>query len=442
MQAFFLTSGQSRSSPFWYSVHSLTSSRAARAYRRASQRLRAGDIGARLAYLLYHSRIVCADALTTALDKLSTDLRCTWLPLWANWSNTVESEVIAELPGGISAFTFYEDEGAPFVILSALDRVIVCDGITGRELARSPPLGLAIRQVACIESEDQAYIVAVGELEKGWGEPSCVALVSLRHPECLPIASVPNAHTHGWGAFRAFGTVNTSLSQYVATSGGEAAMRLWSIPNLKLVAENKKVYAACIYRVFSMNVTGEPILICGSDSVTDGGVYLAKGPLLCAMKLPSLGVTRRVFAAGSGLVKFAVPLDVPGRTLVVVTYTYAGADGGVKVVDMDQRRVLGSSELMAEVFGTIQHSGSEFLVFGAYYGELHTLRIQIKGNSRSGNTEIELLPTRHSRLKEAIGSAQCVFVTVTCFFAETAILCVRGTLRICWPREVLKRLTS
>jgi hypothetical protein len=170
-------------------------------------------------------------------------------------------------------------------------------------------------------------------------------------------------------------------------------MRLWSIPNLKLVAENKKVYAACIYRVFSKNVTGEPILICGSASVTDGGVYLAKGPLLCAMKLPSLGVTRRVFAAGSGLVKFAVPLDVPGRTLVVVTYTYAGADGGVKVVDMDQRRVLGSSELMAEVFGTIQHSGSEFLVFGAYYGELHTLRIRIEGDSKSGNAEIELLPT-------------------------------------------------
>jgi len=157
---------------------------------------------------------------------------------------------------------------------------------------------------------------------------------------------------------------------------------------LQLITENTNVYPSAIYRVFGMNATGEPALICGTDSVTEDGQSLEKGLLLCAMKLPNLEVVRRVFAAKSGLVRYAIPLEVPGRTILAVTYDYHG----VKVVDMDRERVLGSNASRVEVFGAAKRSDSEFLVFGTYSSQFYVLQVQIDGDSQSA--QIDVLPSR------------------------------------------------
>jgi WD40 repeat protein len=374
--------------PFLRSVRDPNSVRAARAYRQASHRLRAQEISTRLAYLLRDARQVRADSLANSLEALSADYECAALPVWADWSTTVVSDVVAEVPGGISAFTFYEDEGDPVVIAGVDDRVAVYDGITGRELSRSDPLGMTIEHIACMETKDQAYIMAAGRLAEERGAQRSAALVALRYPECVRVASVPNAHTRGVYPLSGFGTLNTGDAQYAVTSGDETAVRLWSIPDLQLVAENTEAYPSTIYRVFGVNATGEPVLICGSDSVAEDGQSLEEGPLLCAMKLPNLEVVRRIFAAKSGLVRYAIPLEVLGRTILAVTYDYHG----VKVVDMDRERVLGSNASRVEVFGAAKRSDSEFLVFGTYSSQFYVLQVQIDGDSQSA--QIDVLPSR------------------------------------------------
>lgn len=364
--------------PERYRAASSEARKAARAYRRASHWIRAGDRDAAFTYLLWGAYQHGAHELAERLRAIRP--RLPWHPEWAAWQTLISGHVLGRTDTKITALTAGQDRrGNPVALCGYDDGAIRAWNLVTSEMQTEieppGPRAPSVKHVALATAGGRRLIVAA------WGDGS-LGVFDLQDGASFGDRA---AGKEDGERTKTFCVVPTSSDDLLVTGTDGFSLRAWRLPKLELLWTREKAVAASFFDLVALELAGEAAVVSGTDTFHDG-----ENTELLPIRVWRVRDLDLLRSFETGIASQTRACVVGGTNWIVVLHR--GRDvlflNPLTDVKLNVRMPWGSS--LSGILGFHRQS-SDVLLIGQYYSRLRVLRLR----PRSGETlDIEDLPVR------------------------------------------------
>ncbi len=344
--------------------------RAARAYRRASHWIRAGDRNASFAYLLWGAYQHGARDLAARLQVARPPLP--WHPEWAAWQPLVSGHVLGRAETKITALTAGQDgQGNPVAVCGYDDGAIrvwnLATSEMQTEIGPPGPKPPAVKHVALAAAGGRRLIVAA------WGDGS-LGVFDLQDGASLGRAAGERT--------RALCVVPETSDDLLVTGTDGFSLQVWRLPDLALLRTRERAVAAAFSDLAALNLAGEAAVVSGTDTY-EGGEH-SEPWTVRIWRVRDLDLLQ---SFDTGIASQTRVCAVGGTSWIVVRncwrVVFLNPSTGEELDRSDIPGILG-----------FHRQGSDLLLIGQRYSRLRVLRLRLCTDDRGETLDIEDLPVR------------------------------------------------
>lgn len=338
-----------------------------RFYRKTVHHLRSGEPSDQAAYVQLAAMQYGVEEARLALSVGAG--RDRWRPLWASWAASAPSELIATAEGPVKALAVVRDpEGAPLLLSAAGKTLEVWDMDLTTSVRRFPPSSADIASIATIATNDTIW-VATKDNE------GTIRVFDLDGGKLL--GEQIRAHGERTTTYWTAGPLCAMLVDdrpLLASGGGDRMIRLWSLPDLQVVAECHPT-DAILKHLATTTLQGVPILVSGSDSFGSGESIEdrrdTEDKLVRIWRLPDLEFVQEVPHTFTDSVDAILPIPTEEGPRLLIEYA---PRSNVEVWDPVAKRSLGGGSAGFVPLGWVSKPKGP-IVYGQKYGMFRSGRL-------------------------------------------------------------------